>query len=61
MAATQREPRRFAHTKLLGPDSSWEFARWDRVDAVGFVVCLAVSGGILALFAYLLKAASGAG
>ena len=58
MEETRRNPRRFDHTKLLGPGSNWEFGKWDRVDAIGFVVCLAISGGILAMFALLLKAAS---
>ena len=43
MEATRRNPNRFQHTKLF-PHSSWEFARWDRVDTVGFLICCAVSG-----------------
>lgn len=55
---TRRNPRRFDHLKLFGPNSSWEFTKWDRVDTVGFVACCAVSGAIIALFAGLLKLAS---
>jgi len=59
MEQTQRNPRRFDSTKLFGARSSWEFAKWDRVDAIGFLVCLLVSGGILGGFWLLLKAAAG--
>jgi len=55
MQETQAHPRRFDDQKLFGPNSNWEFTRWDRVDAVGFVACLAVSFGILALFWGLLR------
>ncbi len=58
MAETMRNPRRFDDLKILGRDSSWEFTRWDRVDTIGFVACLAVSGAILGAFVLLLKAAS---
>jgi len=54
LAATQREPGRFDRTKLL-PSSSWEFTRWNRVDAVGFFVCCLISATIIALFFALLK------
>ncbi|MDF9833185.1 SSS family solute:Na+ symporter [Ereboglobus sp. PH5-5] len=56
---TRRNPRRFDHTKLFGKNSSWEFGKWDRQDAVGFVACCAASGAIIALFWGLLKLASG--
>jgi len=59
MEQTQRNPRRFDNTKLFGAHSSWEFAKWDRVDAVGFVICLFLSGSILAGFWLLLKAMAG--
>jgi len=58
MAETHRNPRRFDHTKLFGENSSWEFTRWDRVDTIGFIACLAVSGGILAGFWIVLRAAA---
>ncbi|OAM90438.1 hypothetical protein OH491_01395 [Termitidicoccus mucosus] len=56
---TRRNPRRFDHTKLLGKNSSWEFGKWDRQDAVGFIACCASSGAIILLFVALLKLASG--
>ena len=59
MAETARNPHRFDHTKLLGQNSAWEFGKWDKVDTIGFLACLAVSGGILAAFWMLLRAASG--
>jgi hypothetical protein len=58
MAETQRNPRRFEHTKLF-PNSNWEFCKWDRVDALGFVICCLVTVFITGLFLYLLKLASG--
>lgn len=59
MAETTRNPHRFDATKLLGPGSTWEFTKWNAVDTVGFVVCLAVSGAILICFWLLLRAAAG--
>ncbi|HVU18554.1 MAG TPA: hypothetical protein VHD32_16750 [Candidatus Didemnitutus sp.] len=54
---TRREPHRFDQTKLLGATSSWEFCRWDRTDGVGFLICCALTGGIVGLFVLLLKLA----
>jgi Na+/proline symporter len=54
IAETLRNPTRFDHTKLV-PSSNWEFCKWDRVDAIGFIVCCSISGGIVALFLGLLK------
>lgn len=59
MAETARHPGRFDDTKLFGRDSTWEFAKWDRVDAIGFIACLGISFGILGAFWLLLRAASG--
>jgi Na+/proline symporter len=59
MAATLANPHRFDGTKLFGPASSWEFTKWDKVDAVGFIICLAVSFAILAAFWLLLRTAAG--
>jgi solute:Na+ symporter, SSS family len=58
MEETRRNPRRFDNTKLFGPQSSWEFGKWDREDAVGFIACLAVSVAIILLFVGLLNWAS---
>lgn len=60
MELTRQNPHRFSHTKLLGPDSNWEFGKWDKVDTIGFIACLGVSFAILAAFWYLLRLASGA-
>lgn len=57
MAETIRNPHRFDHLKLF-PRSSWEFTKWNRVDAVGFVACCAVSAAVIALFWLLLRAAA---
>ncbi len=54
MEETRRNPQRFEHTKLF-PGSTWEFAKWDRVDTVGFLGCCAVSGAIIGLFLFLLR------
>jgi len=51
---TRRNPTRFDHTKLL-PRSNWEFCKWDRVDAVGFLICSALSAAIVMLFIGVLK------
>jgi len=58
MAETHRNPGRFDHTKLL-PRSDWEFCRWTREDTIGFLVCSALSGAIIALFVVVLKLAAG--
>ena len=55
MAETLRDPHRLDHRKLF-PRTAWEFTKWDRVDTIGFLVCCAVSGAILAAFALLLRA-----
>ena len=54
VAETERNPHRFDHLKLF-PNSSWEFTKWDRVDAVGFLACCGVSAVIIALFWGLLR------
>lgn len=59
MADTTARPDRFDDTKLFGPRSQWEFARWDRVDTIGFIACLGVSFGILATFWIVLRWAAG--
>ena len=58
MAETRRNPRRFDHTKLF-PGSAWEFTRWDKVDAIGFVACCLFSGFVIFLFWSLLRWAAG--
>jgi hypothetical protein len=56
---TRQNPGRFDHLKLL-PGTSWEFLKWDRTDTVGLLSCLAISGGVIGLFLFLLRLASGA-
>ena len=58
MEETRRNPHRFDQTKLF-PRSSWEWTRWDKVDTVGFLICLGVSGGIIAMFWFLLRLVAG--
>ena len=57
MAETRRNPTRFDQTKLL-PWSNWEFCRWTRVDAIGFIICSALSAAIVLLFVGVLKLAA---
>ena len=54
VAETRRDPGRFDHQKLF-PNSNWEFTRWDRTDAVGFVLCTAIAGAILGGFWLILR------
>jgi hypothetical protein len=54
---TSRNPARFDGQKLF-PRTHWEFCRWTREDSVGFLVCCAVSGGILGSFWLLLRTLS---
>jgi hypothetical protein len=58
MEETRRNPRRFDETKLF-PRSNWEWTRWDKTDAVGFVICLGVSATIIAGFWFLLRLTAG--
>ena len=58
MEETRRNPHRFDQTKLF-PQSSWEWTRWDKVDTVGFLICLGVSGGIITMFWFLLRLTAG--
>jgi hypothetical protein len=59
LALTTRDPHRFDHLKLF-PRSSWEFTKWDRLDTIGFLVCCAVSGGLVLVFWGLLRFAAAA-
>ena len=42
-------PAHLDHTKLF-PHSNWEFTKWDRTDALGFLGCCAFVGFILIFF-----------
>lgn len=47
--ASYANPTRYDHLKLF-PRSNWEFTRWNRPDALGFIGCCAMVGGILVFF-----------
>jgi Na+/proline symporter len=55
MEATRLNPARFDDTKLFGRNSWWEFCKWDRVDAIGFIGCCSLSAAIVGLFLALLN------
>jgi Na+/proline symporter len=54
VAETARHPARFDNLKLF-PASDWEFCRWTREDAVGFLACCVISTAILGFFWLLLR------
>jgi SSS family solute:Na+ symporter len=54
MAETRRAPGRFDGTKLF-PRSNWDFTKWDKTDAVGFVACCAASISIVGLIWLVLQ------
>jgi hypothetical protein len=54
MDETRRDPGRFDAAKIF-PGSDWEFTKWNRVDAVGFLACLGISLSIVGLFWLVLK------
>lgn len=47
MRRTEADPARFDHLKLW-PRSAWEFTRWNRTDAAGFLGCCAATAVIIA-------------
>ena len=42
-------PGRYDHVKLF-PRSNWEFTKWDKMDAFGFICCCALVGVVLLVF-----------
>lgn len=42
-------PARFDHLKLF-PGTNWEFTKWDKTDALGFIACCALVGVVLLVF-----------
>lgn len=44
-----RNPGRFDHLKLF-PNTNWEFTKWNKQDAVGFICCCALVGVVLLVF-----------
>jgi solute:Na+ symporter, SSS family len=57
IAHSEADPGRFDHLKLF-PRSDWEFTKWDRTDAVGFLACCAFVAFVLVVFEGLLKLGS---
>ncbi len=49
-----QNPSRFDHKKLF-PNSNWEFYKWDRVDALGFLASVAVAIAIIGLLKLLVS------
>ena len=47
--ASYADPTRYDHLKLF-PRSNWEFTRWDKRDAVGFICCCGLVGVVLLVF-----------
>jgi hypothetical protein len=47
--ASYANPTRFDDRKLF-PKSNWEFTKWDRMDALGFIGCCGLVGFILVFF-----------
>ena len=47
--ASYANPTRYDHTKLF-PRSNWEFTKWNKQDALGFIACVALVGFILVFF-----------
>ena len=55
--ASYADPARFDHLKLF-PKSDWEFTKWDKVDAIGFLCCCALVGVVLVVFKAVLVVGS---
>jgi SSS family solute:Na+ symporter len=55
MEETRVNPTRFENTKLFGANSWWEFCKWDRTDAIGFIACCSLSAAIVGIFLALLN------
>ena len=49
VAESYANPSRFDHSKIF-PKSDWEFTKWDKTDALGFLACCASVGFILLFF-----------
>jgi len=55
--ASYADPTRYDHTKLF-PRSNWEFTKWNREDALGFLACCALVGVVLVVFKVVLMIGS---
>ena len=58
VAAGYANPTRYDDTKLF-PRSNWEFTKWNRQDALGFIACVALVGFILVFFKAVLMVGKG--
>ncbi len=47
--ASYANPMRFEHKKLF-PNSNWEFTKWNKEDAIGFLCCCLLVGVVLVFF-----------
>jgi Na+/proline symporter len=47
--ASYADPTRYDHLKMF-PRSNWEFTKWDKRDAIGFICCCALVGVVLLVF-----------
>jgi hypothetical protein len=47
--ASYANPNRYDHLKLF-PRTNWEFTKWNKQDAVGFICCCALVGVVLLVF-----------
>ena len=47
--ASYADPTRYDHLKIF-PRSNWEFTKWDKRDAIGFICCCALVGVVLLVF-----------
>jgi hypothetical protein len=54
LALSYADPHRFDDQKLF-PRSNWELGRWDREDGIGFLICSALAGVIIALLLFLIR------
>ena len=48
-------PDRFASSNLFGPESDWEFNKWTKTDAVGFIISTLVAVGVILLLVALVS------
>jgi len=53
VAESDAQPARFDHTKIF-PKSDWEFTKWNRTDALGFLACCGMVGIVLLFFKALM-------
>ena len=57
LALSYAQPDRYDHTKLF-PVSNWEFDKWNKEDAIGFLLSCLVAGGIVGTLFFLVSLGS---